>query len=328
MKWCLFFICCLAQLTISCQNTPSKAPTAPPLASNEPLPSTTLQIDSTSSEQPPFQFSYSLNDPDKTLEMPGRLDEISGLSIAADDDELLAVQDEKGIIFTIDKKKGDVEAEDEFWKGGDFEGIELVKGIVYVVNSSGTIFEIRRLGKSDQKVVKHNTFLKRINDIEGLGFDPQSQQLLVACKGRPATGNSIEDFRLKKCIYRFDLQSKRLDSIPAYTIALKDVRAYLKKCKDSEKLEKLKAYFSPDKANLTFNPSAIAVHPINGHVYILSSVGKLLFVLAKNGKILHIEKLSKKKHPQPEGIAFDESGDLYISNEAKGGKAVIYRFEE
>ena len=36
--------------------------------------------------------------------------------------------------------------------------------------------------------------------------------------------------------------------------------------------------------------------------------------------------LDKKLHAQPEGITFDEEGNLYISNEGKNGIAMLYKY--
>ena len=49
-------------------------------------------------------------------------------------------------------------------------------------------------------------------------------------------------------------------------------------------------------------------------------------VFDQEGKILHLEKMDKKFHPQPEGLTFDEDGTLYIANEGKEGNGTILRF--
>jgi uncharacterized protein YjiK len=77
---------------------------------------------------------------------------------------------------------------------------------------------------------------------------------------------------------------------------------------------------------MKFSPSAIAVHPITGEIYVTSSKGKLLLVLDRQGRIVHLEKLKKSLHTQPEGICFDADGTMFIANEGKDGKAKIYKF--
>jgi DNA-binding beta-propeller fold protein YncE len=107
---------------------------------------------------------------------------------------------------------------------------------------------------------------------------------------------------------------------------LQQVNDYLQTHPLLRQLEQLEAFFSPGESTFGFSPSALAVQPQTRHLYILSSVGKILMVIDQSGRILHIEKLKKKVHPQPEGICFDPAGNLYISNEGKKGRATIQRF--
>lgn len=273
---------------------------------------------------PDFELQYDLSAPDRTFEMPGKLEEISGLSLKADGKHLLAVQDEDGTIFEIDKKNGEVTREIDFWKDGDYEGIEAVGETVYAVKSSGTLYRIRYSEENYLAVEKFNGRLSSRNDVEGLAYDAARRRLLLACKGAAGQG---EAYRFKKAVYAFDLETMTLDSLPTFLISLEDVQAYLGTSPTVRKLEKLIEYFSLDKSEFVFSPSAIAIHPRTGHLYITSSIGKLLMVLDEAGRILHIEKLKKSVHPQPEGLCFDADGTLFIANEGRGGGGVIHRFD-
>lgn len=281
---------------------------------------------------PPLHFvlNYNLEKPDTTFEMPEILVEISGLGFDKNFEKLYAIQDEDGIIFIIDKKTGAVEKEITFHKEGDYEGVEVVGDTVYVVKSTGTIYEVLNLGTEEQETRKYNLFLQSENDVEGFGFDPQINKLLMACKGIPATGESFDIIRHKKVVFGFDINTKEIDPIPVYDIRLDAILRCLQYSTTIKNTENLTDQFSSEKEEIDFNPSGIAIHPFTKDIYILSSAGKTLIVLNYAGEIIHIEKLEKKIHRQPEGIAFDKDGTLYISNEGKGkGKDIpglIYRF--
>ena len=131
---------------------------------------------------------------------------------------------------------------------------------------------------------------------------------------------------MKKAVYALDLNTFTLLETPVYLISLSDVQDYLDTSPAIRKLEKLMDFFQPGESDFSFSPSGIAIHPVTGHLYIPSSVGKLLLILSPQGRVLHIEKLSKEVHAQPEGICFAADGALYISNEGKGGKGNIHRF--
>jgi sugar lactone lactonase YvrE len=71
----------------------------------------------------------------------------------------------------------------------------------------------------------------------------------------------------------------------------------------------------------------LAIHPIYGDIYIISSVGKLLIILNRHGKVQNVEELDPKLFRQPEGICFSPKGDMFISNEGQGGKGYIVKFK-
>ena len=75
-----------------------------------------------------------------------------------------------------------------------------------------------------------------------------------------------------------------------------------------------------------FKPSALAVHPITGELFVLSSVLKVLVVLAEDGSITAVLPLDGELLEQPEGMAFLPNGDLFISSEGVKKKARLLRF--
>ena len=75
----------------------------------------------------------------------------------------------------------------------------------------------------------------------------------------------------------------------------------------------IKKILNDDKAE--FKPSAAGINPVNGKLYIVASVGKLLVIADKNGKVEQAIRLDPVMYNQPEGMTFAPNGDLYISNE-------------
>ena len=78
-----------------------------------------------------------------------------------------------------------------------------------------------------------------------------------------------------------------------------------------------------EKKTPYFSPSALAVHPLSGEIYIISSPAAALVVYDKQGKFLSGVELDRGVHPQPEGMVIDKQGFLYISSEARGGIATL-----
>jgi uncharacterized protein YjiK len=178
---------------------------------------------------------------------------------------------------------------------------------------------VKNVESDEPETEKFNYDLNKDNDVEGLGYDRAGNRLLLACKAHP---DGRKDAR---GIYSFSLQDNRLSQDAAFTLTLGAVHEYLGKHPEIPRFDKVKSFFDEDE--LDFSPSALAVHPSTGHLYLLSSKGKMIVVMNRKSEIVYIQKLEKEEHPQPEGLCFDREGNLYISNEGKDGKAsvLVYR---
>jgi DNA-binding beta-propeller fold protein YncE len=63
------------------------------------------------------------------------------------------------------------------------------------------------------------------------------------------------------------------------------------------------------------NPSGIAIHPLNGDMYITDGRDPKLLIMDAAGTIKKLYPLNTKEFSQPEGITFNAAGDLFIANE-------------
>lgn len=265
---------------------------------------------------------YHLDSPDTTFYLSEELREISGLSLSPSPSKLSALQDEIGQLYLLHKNSGKADPPFVFKQdGGDFEGLEWKGDTAYAVRSKGTIYEIIHPGSEGELVLKYETGLsKDTNDVEGLCLSHDRKQLWLACKG-PKEGV------FTRHVLAFDLKTHQLQPQPVLSISLRDVLAYMDTAKDIKRIEKLRSMFTPDAKEFIFGPSGIAIQPQSGDIYIISSLGKTLFVLGKEGKLKHIEKLEKEILPQPEGITFDADGTLYIASEGRDGAARLCIFK-
>ncbi len=270
---------------------------------------------------PAYKFPYDLNNPDEEYKLSGKLVEISGLSLSEDGGFLLANNDEQGKVFYLNKTNGEIVKELKFHKSGDYEGVEAVNGKIYVIRNTGTLYEIQNPAEEDLEVESFKNHLTGAFDVEGLGHDPKNNRLLVACKGISGEG---KEYKGKRGIYAFDLNSNTLSKKPVFLISRSDIKKYIQT--NSDKLEKLLETFVPNQAASAFAPSGIAVHPNSNDIYILSSVGKLLVVINQKGKLMHIQQIDKNIIQQPEGICFEKDGTLWISSEGKGKRARLFQF--
>ena len=226
-------------------------------------------------------------------EMPKSLIEISGLSYL-DDLHFACIQDELGKIFIYNIRSSSVEKEISFGASGDYEELAVVGETIWVLRSDGKLFEVNKMNTSKPSVNEYSTQLTIKQDCEGLCYDKKNNRLLIAIKGaEPNTDNY-------KGIYAFDLSSKKMDQQPVFKIDLQN---------------KVFGNGSDKKKRNTINPSGISIHPANGDIYIIDGRNPQLLIIDAAGNIKKLYGLNSKDFSQPEGIAFNLAGDLFISNE-------------
>ncbi len=264
---------------------------------------------------------YDLSTYDEVYPLDRELIEISGLS-EFEDASLVGVNDEKGHFYVLDRSDMSIQKEYDFGKKGDYEGVERVGNIVYTIKSNGNIYPYDLTEQRDKETIKGP--LNSSNDIEGISHDEKSNKLLIVCKGRPYTEKTEKD-KTQKAIYSYDLSSDEWSEEPVYLINDDDLLKQIESKYGNSEMSKYasKSYHNRIK---DFSPSAIAVHPQSGDIYVLSSVGKSLVILDDEGSVKSVVMLDERQHTQPEGICFTADGTMYISNEGKGLVAKIYEY--
>ncbi|MFK7972603.1 MAG: hypothetical protein AB8F95_19690 [Bacteroidia bacterium] len=261
---------------------------------------------------------YDLQRPTRRFVLPADLMEVSALTYV-DETHLAMVQDEKGKIFIYDIDEEEVQEVNKFAQKGDYEGIEIVNGIAYALQSDGDVFEIKDYLSEDPEVEKFENKLRTKNDTEGLGYDKDSHSLLIACKSSPHL-EEASGYKGNRAVYAFDLRTKELQENPFILVSLDSFQVKIKEGPITEFSRKVISSFGGE---LTFRPSGIAQHPMTGQYWIISSVGKTLAIVEKGGEIVHVERLRPGIFNHPEGICFAPDGTLYISNEGDDGVATI-----
>lgn len=270
-----------------------------------------------------YQFPYNLNNPAGHFKLPKDLTEISGITEYGNN-YLLCVQDEKGKIYVYDLTEHEIVEEVKFYEKGDFEDIALVGDDIYVLKSNGTLYRVTDFNLKSQNTEKIKTHLTDLNNTEGLTYDSTYNQLLIACKGLP--GKTGKDYEGHKAIYAFDLDSMELEREPYVLISSDSIKKFIYQDATVQFVEDINQFVDPITGSFTILPSAIAIHPSNNYLYILSSPAELLIVMDRQGNLKHLQKLELDLFIQPEGMTFLRNGTLLISNEGKKGKGNIMFF--
>ena len=256
-----------------------------------------------------FKMPYTLTKPTNEYKLPKALNEISGLTYYKND-KLLCVQDEDAVVYVFDTQKKKIAWQFGFGGYGDFEGIEYVNDEVFVLESNGNLFRFKPVSPpsgaaSDidvptaSPVGRTKTDLPAGTEVEGLGYNPKSKRLLIAVKKSKSES-------ARNAVYSFDLLNRAVYK----DMSLTDEQLTV-------------AGIDPK----TYEPSGIAVHPITGDWYMLTSAGKRLVITNWQAKITYSEPLDPKLFRQPEGICFAPNGDMFIASEGNGKKGYILKFD-
>jgi len=253
----------------------------------------------------PSPRGYDLGTPKKTV-LPEPLHEISGITFLRNDqDTLYAIEDETGRLFYFHLGDGRY-PNWKFGKHGDYEDVTVLNRNEFVVlRSDGSlfVFPAAMVRSGDNKGVKVYEHILPHGEYEGL-YGDEGGKLIALCKNCPD-----DDQREEVSGYVLQYDQKHL---------LKITDHFLVEVSPS----RLKSIHKKVK----FHPSCIARHPLTKEWYIISSVNKVLLVLDDQWKVKGMFDLNPTLFKQPEGLAFDAKGNMYISNEGVQGNANILYF--
>lgn len=236
---------------------------------------------------------YDFTTPGARFELPGRLDEISGLAMTGDG-RIFGHDDERGRVHEIDGETGRVGKSFDLGSGDvldDFEGIAVAGDRFFLVSSHGFLYEFREgADEADVPYRVTDTGLGGRCEVEGLDFDASADALLFACKRSDGGQRSIT-------LYTFPVSGGAPTAIHVDRSALAGVGL------DSD-----------------FEPSAVAVSG-DGTLVLLSAATESILEIDRDGQVLGGVTLGRRNHPQPEGLAIAPNGTMYIADEQNGDDA-------
>lgn len=241
---------------------------------------------------------YDLERPHARHEMPGRLDEISGLAVTSDG-RIFAHDDEKAVIYEVDLMTG--RATRGFSVGtetlrDDFEGLAIVGDLFFLISSRGALFEFREATpESSTPYRETDTGLGGQCEAEGLAHHAEDSTLLVACK-------TVTPDEPHVVIHRLPLDPAGGTREPI-RISKERVRAM--------------------GGTRNFDPSGITVDPVTGHLVLVAARQEQLLEATTNGDVISVTRLSKSLHPQTEGVEFGPGGWLLMADEKNERDAAL-----
>ncbi len=249
---------------------------------------------------------YDLKKP-TIFKMPQELDEISGITFPSDRNDIIyAIQDENGVLYKYDFENG-ISKSFKFAKRGDYEDVAVTDEYLIVLKSDGSLFTLILndvVGDKEPKAQELKDILPK-GEYEGMFADNAHRQLYVLCK------HCSGDKEAKKTSgYILTIATNgEIHQSGQFSINVKDIETVAK-------VEKIH-----------FQPSALAKNKATNEWYILSSANNALVVTDSAWAVKAAYPLPKTSFRQPEGMVFDNAGNLYISNErANGTSANILKF--
>ena len=233
--------------------------------------------------------------PDTVRVLAAALQEVSGLAFHRG--LLLAHDDEFGRIYSINPATGAV-AIFATLRGpirDDFEVIAVLRDTVWLMTSTGNLYGVRATPSTTPVAFSLRvTGLGKRCELEGLASDEAKGVLLLPCKTLPKKERGV-------VVYRWNVALGALATPATVTLTHGAVK----------------------QAGIpNLHPSAIEIVPRTGHLLVLSSGPPALLEVDGAGIPTGGTRLSGR-HPQPEGLAITENGDVYISDEGGTGPGTL-----
>jgi len=244
---------------------------------------------------------FDFEEPLAVFTLPSTLDEVSGLAFFSGE-RLLAHNDEVAVAFTLDPVSGAVTGTSTLGTPtvrGDFEGIAVAGSRAFLITSSGILYAFQGgSAEAGQPYRTADTGLGDRCEAEGLAYDAGADELLVACKRHSGPDDVA-------WVYRVWLGPGEMRVRPV----------------------RIPLDVSNSALGDGFHPSGIEVDPMTGTLVLVSAREEAIMEVTPDGRVLSAVLLRKRRHPQPEGIAFDGEGNLYVADEAHGRQArlTVYR---
>lgn len=274
------------------------------------------------SDPPPatnkITLPYDIAEPVLQATLPSTLHEVSGIT-HIDSTLIACVQDEHGFIFMYDIARQVIASSFAFGYDGDYEGIAKTGGVLFVLRSDGSLYEVPDFRTGKTSAIAHALPLPQSN-YEGLCHDAENNRLLIASKGKVEEGSKEDRY-----VYAFDLNTRKLLPRPAYRFSIVEITQFAVDQGIHEPY-RLTPKGKSVPNYLKMRTSELAIHPVTGHLYVLAATDHLLLVFDKTGQILHIQKLDPKVFNQAEGLTFTPDGDMFISNEGGEGEPTLLQF--
>ena len=251
---------------------------------------------------------YDFNKPEKII-LNQDLQEISGITFSSGNDTVIfAIEDEDGKLYSCTIANAQI-SKSKFAKKGDYEDVTIFKdSMVAVLKSDGSIllFSLNSAGNEKIDSVQDYKSILPAGEYEGLAAaDSNLYALCKDCPGdKPGKEASVRMLQMNA--------DKQLSIVKTFPVNISMIQS-------GEANRKIK-----------FHPSALGKNPLTHQWFILSSVNKMLLILDDQWKVTSFVMLDPALFKQPEGLAFNSKGDLYISNEGGAGAAniLLFRYQE
>jgi hypothetical protein len=236
---------------------------------------------------------YDLKKPEE-FNMPESLFEISGIAFnKGNSDTVYAIQDEEGKLFRLGYGVNK-QLHTKFGKKGDYEDVSILNDQAIILKSNGILYmmPLSEAVYEESENVKEIKNLVPKGEYEGMYGDDASGNLYILCKTC-----KHDDPKVSVTGYILKPAGDSAHTVKEFSIDVGQIKAI------------------SDRVERGFRPSALAKNPLTGDWYIVSAVNKLLVVTDADWKAKQAYHLSGNMFVQPEGIAFDKDGNMYISNE-------------
>jgi hypothetical protein len=222
-----------------------------------------------------------------------------------DSTHLVGIEPINGSVFLIDLNSNSISRQLSLGAEFQFVDISRMDSTLILLDSESKVHFLLPPYDSTSYVSRNETKENFITS--GICFHQSTKRLFLLSEVQETGEGQTSCF-----LYSFNLNKRQLKEEPLFEINSSAIETFA--LNNNLPLPKNKVSFCGDSLEgLTFNPSAIAIHPKTNEIYVLSSDDRSLVVYNQFGEVVNFTTLNAKLFSKPTGMTFQDNGDLLIT---------------
>lgn len=247
---------------------------------------------------------FDLANPSTVSSFPMGISSFSDVTML-DSTHLIGIEPINGTVLMLDLQNNSIASQLSLGSEFQFVDISRMDSTLILLDSKSKVHFLLPPYDSTSFVSMNETKENFISS--GICFHESTKRLFLLSEVQEKEEGQFSSF-----LYSFNLNKRQLREEPLFEINSLAIETFA--LNNNLPLPRNKVSFAGDTTEgLSFNPSALAIHPKTNEIYVLSSEDRSLVVYNQFGEVVNFTMLDPKVFSKPTGMTFQDNGDLLIT---------------